>query len=72
MATDSPLFPTWKEQTEIELTLLAIVGICVPSMLLVKPIFGLLTSKKSHHHGADHGSKATHRNDDDFKQVEMG
>jgi V-type H+-transporting ATPase subunit a len=73
MATDSPLFSTWKEQTEIELTLLAIVGISVPAMLLVKPIFGLLTSgKKAHHHGADHGNKAKHGNDDDFKQVEMG
>mgnify|MGYP000022209787 CR=1 FL=1 len=59
--SDLPLFNNWEEQTEIELLLLSIVGICVPLMLLVKPIFLCLFSGKKHKkHSAGH-------KDDEFK-----
>ncbi len=42
--TDLPLLPNWNEQTELQLTLLALVGICVPIMLFVKPIWLAMTA----------------------------
>lgn len=64
LSTDEPIFETWAFQTEIELTLLLIVAICVPAMLLVKPILLTLTSSK-----AKHDSHVEVHADDDFKAV---
>jgi V-type H+-transporting ATPase subunit a len=63
--TDAPIFDTWEKQTEIELTLLMVVAICVPAMLLVKPILLSLTASKT-----KHDSHVEVHADDDFKAVE--
>lgn len=65
LPTDAPIFDTWEEQTEIELTLLMVVAICVPAMLLVKPILLTLTAPK-----AKHESHVEVHADDDFKAVD--
>jgi len=67
LPTDAPLFETWHEQTEIELTLLSIVGICIPAMLLVKPIILALVSGKKKSHDS-HDEKENH--DDNFKAID--
>jgi len=43
-ATDAPLLSNWDEQTALQLSLLSLVGICVPIMLFVKPIWLTLFS----------------------------
>ena len=68
--TDDPIFENWEIQTELELTLLSIVGICVPAMLLVKPIYLSLTSSKKHHHDDKKDKLQVKNKDDDFLKVE--
>lgn len=62
--TDLPLFDNWEEQTEIELTLLMIVGICIPAMLFVKPIILSLTGGHKKHDVKEE------KKDDNFKSVD--
>jgi hypothetical protein len=66
--TDLPLFENWEEQTEIELTLLMIVGICIPAMLFVKPIILALTSGHKKHD--DKHDIKEDKKDDNFKPVD--
>jgi len=68
--TDDPIFENWEIQTELELSLLSIVGICVPAMLLVKPIYLSLTSSKKHHHDDKKDKLQVKNKDDDFLKVE--
>lgn len=48
MATDEPLFDSWETQTRIEQYLLAVVGICIPLMLLIKPMAALCAGSEHH------------------------
>jgi hypothetical protein len=66
--TDLPLLPNWEEQTELQLTLLSLVGICVPIMLFVKPIWLAMTG--SGHAHKDAHAEANKSVDDDFQAVD--
>lgn len=63
-AGDAPLLETWHEQTELQLTLLSLVALCVPIMLFVKPVWLAMVAPS--HHKEEH----VENGDDDFHQVD--